>query len=173
MSGILRRLQAALLLSALAFGGSALAVQPDEVLADPALEARARALSKDIRCLVCRNENIDDSNAPLARDLRILLRERLEAGDSDAEVKEFLVARYGEFVLLRPRFNAHTAVLWLGPLAALGFGVLLARSVLRRRPAGPEGTSAAPGEAAPPAPLSEADQARLRELLGEEEKPPS
>ena len=88
----------------------ALAVQPDEILTDPALEARARALSKELRCMVCQNQSIDDSDAPLARDLRILVRERLTAGDSDQQVIDFLVARYGEFVLLRPRFTcAHGA----------------------------------------------------------------
>ncbi|MDD2868764.1 cytochrome c-type biogenesis protein [Neomegalonema sp.] len=144
----------------LALAAPAFAVQPDEMLDDPALEARARALSRDVRCLVCRNENIDDSNAPLARDLRILLRERLTAGDSDAEVKEFLVSRYGEFVLLRPRFSAHTAMLWFGPLGVLGLGILLARGIMRRR-AG----ALAPE---PEAPLTEEDRERLRELLGEE-----
>ena len=87
------------------------AVQPDEILADPALEARARALSKELRCMVCQNQSIDDSDAPLARDLRILVRERLKAGDSDQQVIDFLVARYGEFVLLKPRLScAHGAV---------------------------------------------------------------
>ena len=90
------------------------AVQPDEILSDAALEARARALSKELRCMVCQNQSIDDSDAPLARDLRILVRERLQAGDSDQQVIDFLVARYGEFVLLRPRFSWHTALLWLG-----------------------------------------------------------
>src|SRR5262250_1191689 len=98
------------------------AVQPDEILGDAALEARARALSKELRCMVCQNQSIDDSEAPLARDLRILVRERLQAGDSDRQVIDFLVARYGEFVLLRPRFSWHTAVLWLGPAAMLLIG---------------------------------------------------
>src|SRR6266511_2006364 len=109
----------------------ALAVEPDEILSDPALEARARALSKDLRCMVCQNQSIDDSQAPLARDLRILVRERLQAGESDQQVINFLVARYGEFVLLRPRFSWHTALLWLGPAAVLLIGacgvLLLAR----------------------------------------------
>src|SRR3954462_3419322 len=93
----------------------AFAVQPDEVLTDPALEARARVLSQELRCLVCQNQSIDDSDALLARDLRILLRERLKNGDSDRQVLDFLVARYGEFVLLRPPFGWHTLVLWLAP----------------------------------------------------------
>ena len=105
-----------------------LAVQPDEVLDDPALEARARALSQDLRCVVCQNENIDSSNAPLARDLRIVVRERLVAGDSDDEVLDYVVARYGEFVLFRPRFEGRNIVLWLTPLLAvlLGAGMLFA-----------------------------------------------
>src|SRR5512133_3843687 len=100
----------------------AMAVEPDEVLSDATLEGRARALSKELRCMVCQNQSIDDSEAPLARDLRILVRERLQAGDSDGQVIDFLVARYGEFVLLRPRFSWHTAVLWLGPAALLLVG---------------------------------------------------
>src|SRR5690606_12873648 len=95
------------------------AVQPDEVLDDPALEARARALSAHLRCLVCQNQSIDDSDAPLAKDLRLLVRERLVAGDSDTEVTNFLVARYGEFVLLKPPFAKHTLLLWLTPLLLL------------------------------------------------------
>src|ERR1700704_4186811 len=93
----------------------AFAVQPDEVLADAALEARARVLSKELRCMVCQNQSIDDSDAPLARDLRLLVRERLKDGDSDGQVIDFLVARYGEFVLLKPRLALHTALLWFGP----------------------------------------------------------
>ena len=100
----------------------AFAVEPDEVLSDPALEVRARALSKELRCMVCQNQSIDDSEAPLARDLRILVRERLQAGDSDRQVIDFLVARYGEFVLLRPRFSWHTALLWFGPATMLIVG---------------------------------------------------
>src|SRR6478672_9313560 len=103
---------------------SALAVQPDEILKDGALEARARALSQELRCMVCQNQSIDDSDAPLAKDLRILVRERLTAGDTDNQVIDFLVARYGEFVLLKPRFNAHTLLLWLAP-----FGVLIIAAV--------------------------------------------
>src|SRR5919197_3006116 len=112
---------------------SAIAVEPNEVLADPALEARARALSKELRCMVCQNQSIDDSEAPLARDLRILVRERLQAGDSDRQVIDFLVARYGEFVLLKPRFAWHTAVLWLAPFTALFLGVIAITLAWRRR----------------------------------------
>jgi cytochrome c-type biogenesis protein CcmH len=111
----------------------ALAVQPDEVLADPALEQRARNLSKELRCMVCQNQSIDDSDAPLARDLRILVRERLKAGDSDDKVLAFLTARYGEFVLLRPRFSERTAILWLAPAAILLTGGLAIAFALRRR----------------------------------------
>src|SRR5919198_38504 len=111
---------------------SAIAVEPNEVLADPALEARARALSKELRCMVCQNQSIDDSEAPLARDLRILVREHLQAGESDRQVIDFLVARYGEFVLLRPRFSWHTAVLWLGPAAMLLVGGCVMLVLARR-----------------------------------------
>src|SRR6187431_508912 len=109
------------------------AVQPDEILKDPAQEARARVLSKQLRCMVCQNQSIDDSDAPLARDLRILVRERLQAGDSDRQVIDFLVSRYGEFVLLRPRLNAHTVLLWLAPFAAIVAGGVGLIVFLRRR----------------------------------------
>src|SRR5256712_10245302 len=101
----------AIVVLTLAASPFASAVQPDEVLSDASLETRARALSKELRCMVCQNQSIDDSDAPLARDLRVLVRERLEAGDTDQQVIDFLTARYGEFVLLRPRFSAHTALL--------------------------------------------------------------
>jgi cytochrome c-type biogenesis protein CcmH len=105
---------------------AAYAVQPDEIMADPAKEARARDLSRELRCMVCQNQSIDDSEAPLARDLRLLVRERIAAGDSNSQVIDFLVARYGEFVLLKPPFNPHTLVLWLlPPLALAGGGVAL------------------------------------------------
>jgi cytochrome c-type biogenesis protein CcmH len=114
------------------------AVQPDEVLADPALEARARSLSTELRCMVCQNQSIDDSDADLARDLRLLIRERLAAGDSDGEVIDFLVARYGEFVLLRPQFNWHTLLLWAAPGAVLAAGAVLIVVSWRRRSRGAE-----------------------------------
>lgn len=104
--------------------GDALALQPNEVLKDPALEARARALSKDIRCLVCQNQSIDDSNADLARDLRVLVRERLQKGDSDPEILDFLVKRYGDFVLLKPPVKASTYLLWYGPIGIFILGVI-------------------------------------------------
>src|SRR2546423_4084033 len=113
------------------------AVQPDEILADAALEARARALSKELRCMVCQNQSIDDSDAPLARDLRLLVRERIGSGDSDSQVIDFLVARYGEFVLLKPRFTPHTLLLWLlPPLALVGGGLALWLYSRRRANAG-------------------------------------
>ena len=112
---------------------AAFAVQPDEIMADPAKEARARDLSRELRCMVCQNQSIDDSDAPLARDLRLLVRERIASGDSDTQVMDFLVARYGEFVLLKPRFNLHTLLLWLLPPLALGGGGLALWTYSRRR----------------------------------------
>jgi cytochrome c-type biogenesis protein CcmH len=109
------------------------AVEVDEILPDPALEARARTISHDLRCMVCQNQSIDDSGAPLARDLRLLVRERLKAGDSDGQVVDFMVARYGEFVLLKPRVNWHTAILWGAPFTILIAGFLaVGFSMLRR-----------------------------------------
>ena len=131
------------------------AVEPGEALADPALEARARDLSADLRCLVCQNQSIDDSHAPLAKDLRLLVRERLAAGDSDDQVRNYLVQRYGDFVLLKPPLRIGTLLLWGAPLMVLlagGFGLMLAS---RRRSAGV--ASAA---------LSAEEQARLDKLLG-------
>jgi cytochrome c-type biogenesis protein CcmH len=105
---------------------AAYAVQPDEIMSDPVKESRARDLSRELRCMVCQNQSIDDSEAPLARDLRLLVRERIAAGDSDAQVIDFLVARYGEFVLLKPQLNPHTWLLWLlPPLALVGGGLAL------------------------------------------------
>jgi cytochrome c-type biogenesis protein CcmH len=139
------------------FGARAL--QPDQVLPDPALEARARAISKGLRCLVCQNQSIDDSDAPLARDLRVLVRERLTAGDSDGQVIDFLVARYGEFVLLKPRFTPHTLLLWLLPPLALAGGGLALWFYSRRR--------SNTGSATDPSllHLTEEEQARLERLL--------
>jgi cytochrome c-type biogenesis protein CcmH len=139
----------------------AFAMQPDEVLADAALEARARVLSKELRCMVCQNQSIDDSDAPLARDLRILVRERLQAGDSDQRVIDFLVARYGEFVLLKPRFSLHTALLWLGPAAILLIGAVGLFMVARRYQTRARSGLAIPAEAK----LTPAEEARLSEIL--------
>jgi cytochrome c-type biogenesis protein CcmH len=136
----------------------AFAVEPDEVLQDPALEARARRISQELRCLVCQNQSIDDSNAELARDLRLIVRERIRAGDSDEDVLSFVVARYGEFVLLRPRLGPHTLMLWLAPLLLLaGTAVFLIRRARSQRPA--------PGDEGRTAPLTPSEQRRLDELL--------
>jgi cytochrome c-type biogenesis protein CcmH len=131
----MRRLARIALLVALLAPAAALAVEPDEMLKDPALEARARQLSEGLRCLVCQNQSIDDSNAPLAHDLRLLVRERLEKGDSDSQVIDFIVSRYGEFVLLKPRLELQTLLLWgLPPVALLG-GLAALLMMARRRQA--------------------------------------
>src|SRR5450631_385411 len=126
-------LRALLTLGFLLVAAAAGAVQPDEVMKDPALEARARNLSAELRCLVCQNQSIDDSAAPLARDLRVLVRERLTAGDSDSQVLNFLVARYGEFVLLKPRFELHNLLLWGLPPVVLVAGMIALFVTARRR----------------------------------------
>jgi cytochrome c-type biogenesis protein CcmH len=133
------------------------AVEPDEVLQDPALEARAREISEGLRCLVCQNQSIDDSGAPLAKDLRLLVRERLKAGDSNQQIVDFIVARYGEFVLLKPRFEMHTLVLWLATPAAFLAALLIVALAFRQRRA----------EAQNPVPLSVAEKRRLKRILGE------
>jgi cytochrome c-type biogenesis protein CcmH len=134
----------------------ALAVQPGEMLADPALEKRARTISAELRCLVCQNQSIDDSDAPLAGDLRRLVRDRLQAHDTDAQVIDYVVARYGEFVLLKPRFELSTLLLWLTPVLVLIAGLTLAsRSAAR---------SSRPAEAA----LSDEEKARLAKILADE-----
>ena len=147
-----RALALALLLAAQA----AHAVQPGEQLADPALEARARALSANLRCMVCQNQSIDDSDAALARDVRVLVRERLVAGDSDAAIEAFMVSRYGDFVLLKPPLNAGTLGLWVAPFAVLGLGALALLVMARRRRV-----------PTPAAPLSAQERARLAEMLEE------
>ncbi|WP_445501812.1 cytochrome c-type biogenesis protein [Microvirga sp. G4-2] len=126
------------LLATLVLSVSAFAVQPDEVLKDPALEKRAREISAGLRCLVCQNQSIDDSDAQLAKDLRLLVRERLVAGDTDQQVRDFLVKRYGEFVLLKPTFSSHNLLLWLTPVLVLVLGGMGAYTALRRRPQAPE-----------------------------------
>jgi cytochrome c-type biogenesis protein CcmH len=156
-----RLLQLIAVLLALTAAVPAVAVQPDEVLADATLEARARALSKELRCMVCQNQSIDDSDAPLARDLRILVRERLQAGDSDQQVIDFLVARYGEFVLLKPRFSPHTALLWLGPATLLLIGAFGLLVLARRYQARARAERVIPGAAK----LTPAEEARLAEIL--------
>ena len=146
-------LAAAFLLTAL----PAFAVNPDEVLADPALEARARTLSAQLRCMVCQNQSIDDSNAELARDLRLLVRERLTNGDSDEAVIDYVVSRYGEFVLLNPRLRGETLLLWGAPVVLFLAGAAAMVLFVRKRGGKPTGT-----------PLSEAEKAELeRALKGE------
>jgi cytochrome c-type biogenesis protein CcmH len=131
------------------------ALQPDELLGDPALEARARAISAGLRCLVCQNQSIDDSDAPLARDLRLLVRQRLAAGDTDSEIEDFVVARYGEFVLLKPRFAPHTLLLWLTAPAVLLTAILAILMAYRRRRR----------SALPAAALNAQEKRRVKELL--------
>ena len=144
---------------------AAYAVQPDEIMADPAKESRARDLSRELRCMVCQNQSIDDSEAPLARDLRLLVRERIAAGDSDAQVIDFLVARYGEFVLLKPRLERHTLLLWLLPpllLAGGGFALWIHN---RRR------AKSATAEDQSSFKLTADEQARLQRLMAAEPAP--
>lgn len=138
----------------LSFTAPSLAVQPEEVLKDPVLEKRARSLSTELRCLVCQNQSIDDSEAPLAKDLRILLRERLVAGDSDAQAKSYLVNRFGEFVLLKPVFALHTVFLWFGPFILLGIGIIFLFYQKKQKP-----KTKAENQ------LSEVEQSQLKELL--------
>jgi cytochrome c-type biogenesis protein CcmH len=137
----------------LSFSSAALAVEPDEMLKDPALEARARALSQTLRCMVCQNQSIEDSAAPLARDLRLIVREHIKAGESDQQIRDFLVARYGEFVLLNPRFSAHTALLWAVPGFVLLAGLAWVAFVSFR------------GNAPQPQKLSPEEEKKLAELM--------
>jgi cytochrome c-type biogenesis protein CcmH len=144
-----------LTLLALAWAAPALAVLPHEMLADPALEARARELSRELRCQVCQNQSIDDSNAPLAADLRRVVRERLEAGDSDRAVLAFVADRYGDYVLMRPPVRPATYALWFGPAVVLALGALGAATYMRRR------------RPASDAPLSEEERRMLDQLTDE------
>jgi cytochrome c-type biogenesis protein CcmH len=153
-----------LLTTALA-ASAAHAVQPDEIMSDPAKESRARDLSRELRCMVCQNQSIDDSEAPLARDLRLLVRERIAAGDSDAQVIDFLVARYGEFVLLKPRLEPHTLLLWLLPPLALAGGGLALWMHSRRR------AKSAAAEDLSSSKLSAEEEARLARLVAGEPAP--
>ena len=159
--GCLRKLFFAALIT---FAGAVgvFAVEPNEILKDPDLEKRARSLSAELRCLVCQNQSIDDSNAPLARDLRLLVRERLTAGDSDAAVIDYIVARYGEFVLLRPQFGWHTLLLWLSPLLLLAAGLILARMVVARQW---QNSGNLPAATVTSKPLTAEEQKRLQQLL--------
>ncbi len=140
----MRRMMAAIVALMLLASPAAYAVQPDEIMSDPAKEARARDLSRELRCMVCQNQSIDDSDAPLARDLRLLVRERIAAGDNNSQVLDFLVARYGEFVLLKPRFERQTLLLWLlAPLMLAGGGLALWLQLRRRSRSGAEARLAA------------------------------
>ncbi|WP_339027438.1 cytochrome c-type biogenesis protein [Bradyrhizobium symbiodeficiens] len=160
----MRRMMAAFTLLMLLALPAAHAVQPDEIMPDPAKEARARELSRELRCMVCQNQSIDDSDAPLARDLRLLVRERIGAGDSNSQVLDFLVARYGEFVLLKPRFERQTLLLWLlGPSLLIGGGLALWLQIRRRARSGAD---------VPAPPLTFDEQARLAALMSDEPKSP-
>jgi cytochrome c-type biogenesis protein CcmH len=163
----LKRILLAALVAAIWIVGpsAAYAVQPDEIMSDPAKEVRARDLSRELRCMVCQNQSIDDSEAPLARDLRLLVRERIAVGDSDAQVIDFLVARYGEFVLLKPRLTPHTWLLWLLPPLALAGGGLALWMHSRRR----SGSAAAEDQS--PLQLTAEEEARLERLIAVEPSP--
>jgi cytochrome c-type biogenesis protein CcmH len=142
---------------------AAYAVQPDEIMSDPIKESRARDLSRELRCMVCQNQSIDNSEAPLARDLRLLVRERIAAGDSDAQVIDFLVARYGELVLLKPRLEPHTLLLWLlPPLALAGGGIALWVHSRRRARSGAQAATVT---------LTRDEEARLAALISGEAPP--
>ena len=156
----MRYLHAFMLLLALGWSFPVRAVQPDEMLSDPKLEARARAVSEQLRCLVCQNELIDELEAPLAHDLRVLVRQRIGAGDSDAQVMNFIVARYGEFVLLKPRLEWRTALLWGTPPGLLLIGIVMLLIAARRR----RGAAVVIGTAN----LTAAEEARVAELLSGE-----
>jgi cytochrome c-type biogenesis protein CcmH len=151
------RVRVALVFGLLACAGVAHAVQPDEMLPDPALEARARALSAELRCMVCQNQSIDDSDAPLARDIRLLIRDRIVKGESNGAVRAFLVSRYGDFILLRPPLKMETLLLWGGAPLALAAGALALWRAARRR------------QASAPEALSEAEEARLAAIAREGE----
>lgn len=157
------RISATVLLLAVALASPSFAVQPDEIMADPAQEARARNLSRELRCMVCQNQSIDDSDAPLARDLRLLVRERIAAGSTDQQVMDFLVARYGEFVLLKPRVEGQTLILWLIPplvLAGGGLALWLGNRRRRQRAASEQGASFQ---------LTPEEEARIEKLIAGEE----
>ncbi len=156
------RLISAIFLALVIFAGPAGAVLPDEVLDDPALESRARELSLELRCLVCQNQSIDDSNAELARDLRLLVRERLVAGDTNDEAMAYIRARYGDFVLLRPPVQNSTYLLWFGPIGIVIAGVIIVIVTSRRRRANA-------AVATPTAPLSSAERTRLDAALARED----
>ena len=155
----------ALLLAVLLWAPAAQAVEPSEILKDPALEHRAREVGKALRCVVCQNQSIDDSNAELARDMRILVRERIVKGDSDQEILDYMVSRYGDFVLLDPPFKGTTYVLWIGPAIIAVLAILALVAYYRRR----EDATADETPPEEPAPLSAEERKRLESLLGKED----
>lgn len=140
---------------------AARATEPDEVLVDPEKEARARAITRELRCVVCQNQSVDDSEAPLAKDIRTLVRERIVAGDNDAEVRAFVVSRYGQYVLLRPPFGVDTALIWIGPFALFGVALAVAAVYLRR---------ARPADTAQSASLSAEEERRLDAMLKDDQR---
>ncbi|MCR9057119.1 MAG: cytochrome c-type biogenesis protein CcmH [Rhodobacteraceae bacterium] len=163
---MIRTVLTSLILAFAILTAPALAVAPEEVLDDPALEARARALSAELRCMVCQNQSIDDSDAPLAKDLRVLVRERLVAGDSDGQVIDYLVSRYGEFVLLKPRFAWHTLVLWAaGPFALLAGLIAIVLALRSRSRRGSQVATAGSAN------LSQEEEERLKALLEKRDVP--
>ncbi|MBG6158798.1 cytochrome c-type biogenesis protein CcmH [Labrenzia sp. EL_159] len=163
---MIRTVLTSLILAFAILTAPALAVAPEEVLDDPALEARARALSAELRCMVCQNQSIDDSDAPLAKDLRVLVRERLVAGDSDGQVIDYLVSRYGEFVLLKPRFAWHTLVLWAaGPVALLAGLIAIVLALRSRSRRGSQVATAGSAN------LSSEEEERLKALLEKRDVP--
>jgi cytochrome c-type biogenesis protein CcmH len=153
---------ALLVLTVLVLAGAAGAVEPNEVLDDPMLEARARVISKDLRCLVCQNQSIDDSDAELAGDLRVLVRERLKAGDTNQQVIDYVVSRYGDFVLLKPPFKLSTYALWLGPAAIVLIGAIAVFVFYRRRSVTSDTMSQTP--------LSDAERQRLSRLFEDDHR---
>ena len=159
----MKQIRTCVLIVTLLMGSSAaFAVQPDEIMSDPVKELRARNLSRELRCMVCQNQSIDDSDAPLARDLRLLVRERIAAGDSNSQVLDFLVARYGEFVLLKPRFERQTVLLWLlAPLLLIGGGLALWLQIRRRARSGAD---------LPAPPLTADEESQLAALMSDETK---
>lgn len=152
---------AALAAALAAWPGPAFAVNPDEMLKDPALEARAREISKGLRCLVCQNQSIDDSDADLAKDLRVIVRQRLKAGDNDDQVMDFVVKRYGDFVLLKPPFKADTVALWAGPAIILALGLYAMIAFVRRNRGGVPGRPNV-------RPLSADEKRKIEKLLGDD-----
>ena len=160
---MMRAFVAAVIMACALDAAPAQAVRPDEMMRDPALEARARDISRGLRCLVCRNQSIDDSDAGLARDLRLVVRERIAAGDSDGQVIAYVRARFGDFVLLRPPFSSGTLLLWAGPLLILLLGGWIAARFYRRRRGGANAAGAASD-----LPLSPEERRRLEAVLGEE-----